>query len=46
MFSSDLNCVSVDYMQAEKKGMVTRSQAQQNVARYRDGANVFKISEC
>ena len=33
-------------MQVEKKRMVARPQAQQNVARCRDGANVFKVSKC
>ena len=33
-------------MQAEKQGMVARSQTRQNVGRCRDGENVFKVSEC
>ena len=32
--------------QAEKQGMVARSQASQNVGRCRDGENVFKVSAC
>ena len=38
------NCIN--NMQAEKKRMIARLQAQQNVARCRDGANVFKVSKC